>query len=560
MPTNNNFKDYPTAARRRVLTTSGALAGLFAVAGAANAINFETGVPELTARLDTTLRYNLGFRADRIDPRIGNNPSFDESDYRFSKRGDIVTNRVDLLSELEVDYKQAYGFRVSGTAWYDHAYRDSTVRQNPALANLPSSYFNNRYSRLTKRFYRGSGEFLDAFVYGNFTVAGEPLSVRVGKHSLYWGNSLFSGAGIAYSQQPTDGRKAAATPGVEARETFLPLNQVSATYQISDTVQVAGQYFFDWDHVRSPEGGTFLGSSDSSLLGPDRVGGASPFLRADPLGPDKKRGNWGVNTKISPISWNGTSLGIYYREFDEKNGLWLLRNPADPTTYRPVFARGTKLIGLGLDATLGAVSVGGELSLRKGAGLNTFSFTPTNEGARGNVYHASINATSALPNSPLWDFGSVSAELTYDYLDKVTKNPDLFNSVDAVTAAGVKRCPLGVAAGCATKDAWGMTVRVGPSWSQVYPGVDLSVPLVFAAGLKGNTADFGGTNEGARSYSIGAEFDIRKKWLVTLTYADTRGKLVQNGTNALGPTYTGNGSGALTSDRGRVTLTVKTSF
>lgn len=539
-------------------------AGLVAVAssGSALAFSIDSGTPEVTIKLDNQVRYNVGLRTDQIDPRIGNNANFDEGDYKF-RRGDLITNRLDLLTEFEVDYKREFGMRVSAAGWVDQAYAHPEAKQNPSLANLPSSYIGNKYSGLTERYYRGpSGEFLDAFVYANFVVAGQPLSAKIGQHSIYWGNAVFSGAGISYSQQPTDGRKQAATPGVETRETFLPLNQVSATYQVNDSVQIAAQYFLDWDHVRSPEGGTYFGGSDATLDGPDRFGGGLPFTRSSALGPEKKSGNWGVSTKIAPLDWEGTTIGLYYRVFDEKNGLWLFRDPAAPTTYRAVFPRDTQLIGLSVDATVGPVAVGGELGLRKNAGLNSFSLSTTNEGARGDVYHASVNAIYGLPRSALWDFGTLTAELTYDRLDKVTKNEALFNQVDATNPkTGAKLCPLGWSAGCATKSAWGLGLRVAPSWSQVWPSVDLTVPVTMITGLKGNTPDFGGTSQGQVAWSLGADFDIRKAWLVSVAYADISAKIVPTGaSNALGPTYTGNGSGWLISDRGRVTLTVKTSF
>jgi len=526
----------------------------------ASAAGIDVGNPDFSVRLDTQLRYNAGVRVEGRDTRISNNANFDEGDYKFN-RGNLVTNRLDLLSELEVDYKQLYGFRVSGTAWYDQAYHNTSVVQNPALANLRSSYLNNQYSSLTQRYYGTSGEFLDAFVYSNFDVGSMPASVKFGRHSLYWGNAVFSSAGISYSQQPTDARKAVANPGVETRETFLPLTQLSGAIQITDSVQLAGQYFLDWDHLRSPEGGTYLSGSDATLEGPDRFGGSTPFTRGTTLGPDKKRGNWGLSTKIAPYSWNGTTLGLYYREFDEKNGLWLLRDPANPTQYRAVFPRNTKLIGASVDTTVGPVAVGGEVAVRQNAGLNSVSLSSANEGARGNVAHMSLNAVYGLTKNPLWDSGSLTAEITYDHLISVKNNQQLFNGEDAVNpATGAKICPLGRMSGCATRNAVGIGVRFAPSWSQVLPSVDLTIPVSVLAGIRGNTADFGGTNQGQISYSIGAEFDIRKQWLITLTYADLKAKIIPNGaTNALGATYTGNGSWQ-TSDRGRLTLTAKTTF
>jgi len=144
------------------------------LSGEAKAKRINSGNRNLVIRWDNTLRFTGGWRMQDPDPRIINNPASDESDSKFDKH-DMVTSRIDLLSELDVVYKRKHGFRVSAQAWYDHAYHNTRVQQNPDLAGLgiPSSYENNRYSNFTKKWYRGaSGEILDAFLFS---------SVKLGK-------------------------------------------------------------------------------------------------------------------------------------------------------------------------------------------------------------------------------------------------------------------------------------------------------------------------------------------------------------------------------------------
>ncbi len=522
----------------------------------ASAMDFDTGIDGLTARFDNTVRYNLGMRTEGIDKRIGNSPTSNQSDYKFGGAGDIVTNRLDLLSELELDWQQKVGMRMSGAAWYDNAYDDDSVKKNPAFPGQ-TSYDNNHYSGYTDRYYHGpSGELLDAFAYTNFTVADRPVNVKAGRHVVYWGNSLFSQGGISYSQSPIDGAKAAANPGTETRETFLPLTQISSTAQVTDNISVGAQYYLDWDSIRIPEGGTYLGSADFLLNGPDRFGGISPAagLRVeDSLGPKHKYGNWGVDTKITIPEFNASTVGLYYREFDEKNGFWVTLDTGNPGSLRAVFPRDTKLIGLSLDTTVGPFAVGAEISTRRNAGLSSVGLAPTDEGARGNTWHGLVNTIVSLPNSPLWETGTFVAELSYDYLEKVTENERLFNG------EGTANCPLGKQSGCATRDAWGFNMSITPQYLQVFPGVDLSLPITFGGGLSGNTADFGGTSEGAYSYSAGISADIQKNWTTSLVWADSTADIHGGvGANGISTAY---GAGAWqTTDRGRVTLTVKTSF
>lgn len=546
----SKFGQGRTRASHKAATLTAIAAALGCVLSSAHAVETESGNGDFRLRFDNTVRYNLGMRINNRDTRIANTPTADEGDFKFDNH-DIVTDRLDLLSELEGAWGDQFGFRVSATAWGDQAYHDISVKRNPALTKLASSYTNDTYSSLTKRYYRGiSGEILDAFVYSNFTVAGRSVNVKAGSHTVYWGNAVFTQGGISYSQQPIDGRKGAANPGTETRELFLPLTQVSAQSQVTDWLSLAGQYYLDWDHVRSPEGGTYLGGTDLVLDGPDRAGSGLPFTRTEALGPDRKRGNWGVNAKVLLSSLNASTLGLYYREFDEKNGLWLFRNPANPLTYRAVFPRGTKLLGLSVDTTIAAFSVGAELVLRKNAGLNSASFAAVNEGARGDVQHLVLNTIYGLPRSPLWDTGSLVAELTYDHLDKVKSNEALFNREGSVL------CPLGRNAGCATKTAIGVGLSFTPQYPAVFPGVDLSIPITLQGGIKGNTPDFGGTSEGNWTYSAGAELDFNKKWTARLSWADARARIIPGATPG---TYTGNG-GWQTIDRGRVVLTLKASF
>src|SRR6185369_1633717 len=126
--------------RRRALTL--ALATMLAAAGTAHAFDIPVGNPDIEMRWDNTVRYNLGFRAQSQDQNLLASPNFDDGDRNFSK-GSIVTNRVDVLSELDFVYKKNYGFRVSAAGWYDDAYRnlDNTndATSNTLVNGLPKA-------------------------------------------------------------------------------------------------------------------------------------------------------------------------------------------------------------------------------------------------------------------------------------------------------------------------------------------------------------------------------------------------------------------------------------
>src|SRR3546814_2272251 len=145
---NCNFKNGRSA------STLLALAALV-LSGNALAMGIDVGNKDVSLRWDNTVRYNLGLRVDERNSKIGNDAIADEGTYSFDQ-GDIVTNRLDLLSEMDFVYAGRYGVRASGAAWYDDAYSNGRSHSNPnvPLSQIPS-YTGNEYSHHVKRYYRG---------------------------------------------------------------------------------------------------------------------------------------------------------------------------------------------------------------------------------------------------------------------------------------------------------------------------------------------------------------------------------------------------------------------
>jgi hypothetical protein len=537
---------------RAAAAVSGAIAVLGA-AGIAHAFDINAGSPDLTIRWDNTVRYNLSGRAEGKDPRIANSPTTDESDNKFD-RGDIVNNRVDLLSEFDFMYKGITGFRVSGAGWYDAGYDDTTVKTAPGLENR-ASYNGNSYSSFTKRFYRGpSGELLDAFVFGNFDAGQVPIRIRAGKHSVFWGESIFNANhAVAYSQMPSDSRKSLSSPGVEAKETLLPLTQISGQVQLADDLSINGQYFFDWKPNRLPEGGTYYGAADFLFEGPDRFSVAPGlFLRHAQAVEPSKRGDWGLNARWSP-SWLDGTLGFYYRKFDERQPWSSPQIDVANRFYRLVYAKDTELFGVSLGKRIGPFATGAEIVRRKNtAFVNTGINANTLEGPRGDSTHAVLNAT-LLTSLSQSNTLTLVGELVWSRWDKIRSNPNLFKAAGYASAA---TCAPGEDKynGCVTRDFYGVSLLVSPKWLQVFPGADLSVPIFLSYGLRGNAATLSGGNEGADTYSVGLSLDYLNKYTFDLKYSDFLVNFRDNGSTVT------TSNGALYRDRGLLAFTFKTSF
>ena len=557
----------------------GALFAAVAVVCSSGAMAFEvnSGNPDVTIRWDNTVRYNLGVRMEGQDARILASPSYDESDAKFAKH-DIVTNRLDLLSEVDVNYKSLFGARVSGSAWYDRAYDNHTVTSPAVNGVIPTSYFNNQYNGTVSRYVNGpSAEFLDAFVWSNFNLGVVPVNVKLGRHSIVWGEGLLLGAhAVSYSQAPVDGQKAVSSPGIETKEVFLPVNQMSFKAQVTSDLTLAGQYAFEWKPLRAPNGGTYLMGADTAP-NVDRLGVApgTAFTKANPLEPSA-RGNWGLSARMNVEQINST-LGLYYRSFNDYAPETGIQFNA-PGQFRFVYPQDVKLIGASFARAIGPVSFGSELSYRQNGHLNSKSsfsnyagMDKQNTGARGDTLHAVVNGIYLLPKTPMWDTGSLIAELAYSRLQKVTANEALYRGEGNRVAApgGALACTkVGAPANtpgdksdyCSTRDFLQMAVNFTPQYLGILPSWDLDLPMTVNYGIKGVAASGSGGAQGVFNWSVGAKMTYQSKHEFSLRYSDSRAPSKYNaaGTQLAGGGASGSALGA--TDRGWLVFTYKTSF
>lgn len=541
-----------------------ALAALLAAGGAAG-FEIDTGNRDLTLRWDNTVRYNHAVRVEARDPKIGNSALADEGTYSFDKN-EAVAQRLDLLSEFDLVYRKAYGLRVSAAAWADGAY-GSTSRSNPnaPFTNIPS-YVGKQYSSTIKRLYRGgAGEVLDAFVFGTVDLGEVPLRAKLGRHTVYWGESLLLGGNlhsVAYAQNPLDLQKGFATPGSEAKELFRPLNQLSLQAQLSDTLSLQAQWLLEWEPFRYPEGGTYLGPVDFAFNGPDRqfLSAALGFGTRTPAAEPRQRGEWGVAARWSPAWLDGT-LGVYYRNFADKLPQTFITTaaPANASRYTLIYADRIDLFGVSLAKNVAGVSVGAEVSMRRNTPLSSqvLGVAPglpergQTKGPRGDTVHALVNGLGVINKTPLFDSATWAAELTYARWNKVTSGASLFYAVGHTPCNNRDKWD-----GCITKDYVGLGLGFTPSWFQVFPGVDLQMPITYAIGLKGNAPTVFGGNEANGNYSVGLAADVHQKYRFDLKYIDYLGRYRDNGTAVT----TQNGFTTLLRDRGFVSLTFKTTF
>ena len=573
--------------------------------GTARAIDIPVENEDFKIRWDNTLRYTYAYRTSGQNSTLVNNANIDDGNRNFNVG--TVSNRLDILSEADIVYKKDYGARLSGAFWYDQRYNSSLDNTSPDTSNhLVNGIRTPGMSNYADRYFNGpSGELLDAFVFGKFTIGNIPVNMKLGRHTVYWGESMLANGGvhgISYAQSSIDIPKALAQPSLELKELFRPRNQISMQVQPSNEFSIAANYYLEWEANRWPEPGTYLGFFDAMGNGSESITGFDPttfrhtsILNQGDIEPRQAK-DWGVSSRWSPAGLEGGTVGLYYRQLSDTSGQLNMRMGAIPVgalpngspiyagpvpfDYRWSYASGIDLYGISFSKQVAGISIGSEISYRQnmplwsntnavvtsiphpaniidpttGASLATLSLPNAypgageTGGARGKTWHAVINFLNIFGKSPLYDTATGLAEFTWNRLQSVTTRADLFkwgnNTISSVDRA--------------TKDYIGGQINFEPTWYQVLPGMDLSMPLSGFMGLVGNSCVANGGTKDAGTYTVGFSADYLQKYKANLSYIGFFGPM--GPTDSTGTLLNGNSSYTSLKDRNMVMLTVKTTF
>ena len=245
------------------------------VVTSAQAIEYNVG--ELNIQLANTVSYGIGWRVeerDRGQIMVGNGSAIDETTYGASynyddgtlnyDQGDIYTNVFKWSGDLEMSYRNYGGF-FRARAYYDHAIMDQ----------------DTEFKQLNEDTENAAGrgaELLDAFVWADYDINYVPVTFRLGRQVISWGESTFIQGGIN-SVNPVDA-SAFRKPGAELKEGLLPVNMFYTSIGLTGEITLEAFYQLEWDHTRSDPCGTFFSTVDfvADGCGPVILGGASDEL------------------------------------------------------------------------------------------------------------------------------------------------------------------------------------------------------------------------------------------------------------------------------------------
>jgi hypothetical protein len=241
--------------------------------------------------------------------------------------------------------------------------------------------------------------------------------------------------------------------------------------------------------------------------------------------------------------------------------------------YQLMFGEDVDIFGLSLSKQVGSLSLGAELSYRKDMPLlseaplvltpGTIAFLePRNLlpagavstddlpesgtiGAVGDTMHGLVNLLGIVGDTPLWDSASWSSELTWMTWLDVNEQEAVFKGRDGYSALDK-----------VSKNYFGLGVNFTPTWFQVFPSVDVLMPLSWSGGIAGNSAVTAGGQERAGSFRVALAMDVRQKYRFDLAYVGFYGEYDEDG----GVVTTFNGINSTLSDRDFIALTFKTTF
>lgn len=489
----------PCVPPRLALTRLAVAAGLMlGVMGSAHAVRLTSVDNDWVVNWDNTLKYSTAYRLRDPSPTLTADPTADDGDRNFKKG--IVSNRVDLLSEFDVAY-HGVGLRLSGAAWYDTVYNRSNDNDSAGTVNHTSKPYNE-FTSATRSMHGRRAEMLDAFVFGKFELGDSQAAFRLGKHTLQYGESLFYGAnGIAAAQAPVDVIKALSVPNIKFNELIMPVWQASGFVQITPEVAVGAYYQLRWEPNRMPCVGSYFAFTDSLSCGGENLVLPGIFARGrDQLAKDSGQG--GVQLRFS---LGETDFGLYAVRWHSKNGS--LVTDIASNTFQYAYHEGIRAFGASASHTFGPVNVAGEVSLRNNMPLSSTQAPPFASLANnsdnplyavGKTGHAQVSAMASFGRALFWNESSLLAELAWNRLLSITKNPAAIDPGH-------------------TRDAASVRVVYEPTLRQLISGMDLGIPMGWGMDIQGRSAS---TNWalGTGSFNIGLNAVYLDTWRAAVNY------------------------------------------
>ncbi|WP_353231296.1 DUF1302 domain-containing protein [Pseudomonas helleri] len=484
--------------------------------------------PTLQLGEDTTLdssltvNYTASMRTAKQANEYLNDPNNDDGTRNF-KRGSLINNRMSLFGELQLK-RDNLGAVLRGSYFYDDVYNQRNANNSPDTVNKLGH--NDEFTDRTRKLSGNNARLLDAYVYGNFDV-GETqyLSVKAGRHLVAWGESLFW-SNISQGQAPVDATKFN-VPGTEAKDSYLPVGQVSASWSLNENLALVGYYQYEWDKTQLNPVGDYFGSDTfgpcaefyrlaSGLVSSLPNGAAVAYAgEKDP----SNSGQWGLGVRYR-ITEN-TEIGLFHYRYNERIASLFfdfsgttqyssnkgIGHSGDPMTYRLGYFEDVRLTGISFSSKVGdSVQYAGDLSYRDGASVYLNNGAPTT----GQIWQGNLNASYILGPSFLAQQSTFMAEVVHQHIA----------GVDSLTITGGGEGVDGTfdkfLSATQTRGSTLLGIGAYMDYPSIFNGVDLNTKVVWTQNVDGSA--YQGLGRDEKRLTVGGDFKYLGNFQVGITY------------------------------------------
>jgi hypothetical protein len=232
----------------------------------------------------------------------------------------------------------------------------------------------------------------------------------------------------------------------------------------------------------------------------------------------RNSGQFGAQLKFAIEDWE---FGLYAAKYHEKTPVFYFRPaalvPGANDTFINVYPEDIKVFGASFSTLVGEANIAGETSIRldtplAGVGGTIITGMDSDNDSNpaypiGRSWHAQVSMVNVYGGSALWDGASLVGELAFNRRLSVTKNAD---QLDPNT----------------TRDAFALRFTFEPQYFQVFPGIDVQMPITVGYNPSGRSSvtpqAFGPEHGG--DLTLGLKADYKKQWYASLSYTNFFGE------------------------------------